>query len=310
MIENELLEPHQLEDPFRDDVRALPRRRCSTTASSPTARSSLARSRPSAITDTFEAVHGPLRHLIVDEYQDVNPAQEKLVELLAGEPRAALRRRRRRSVDLPVARLRRREHRRVRATLRARPPVQDPAEPPLAAEHRAGSPTTSPTNIENRLAEADGASTAAPTAGPRSSIWAQPSPEDEARVIAEAVRRAHDELGYDFSEIAILCRGRVSLPPILEALEELRVPVQSAGRTNLFLQPEADLFGRTIVWLIGLKWRHGGTYDWQDEEVDLDDLVERHRVLYELAAGPRQRASCPARGLGRSRSQRGAGRRT
>jgi DNA helicase-2/ATP-dependent DNA helicase PcrA len=29
-------------------------------------------------------VHAELRHLIVDEYQDVNPAQERLVELLAG----------------------------------------------------------------------------------------------------------------------------------------------------------------------------------------------------------------------------------
>ena len=27
-------------------------------------------------------IHGELRHLIVDEYQDVNPAQERLIELL------------------------------------------------------------------------------------------------------------------------------------------------------------------------------------------------------------------------------------
>ena len=29
-------------------------------------------------------IHADLRHLIVDEYQDVNPAQERLIELLAG----------------------------------------------------------------------------------------------------------------------------------------------------------------------------------------------------------------------------------
>lgn len=34
----------------------------------------------------FARVHGPLRHLIVDEYQDINPAQERLIELLAVEP--------------------------------------------------------------------------------------------------------------------------------------------------------------------------------------------------------------------------------
>lgn len=32
--------------------------------------------------EVFERVHGPLRHLIVDEYQDINPAQEKLIDLL------------------------------------------------------------------------------------------------------------------------------------------------------------------------------------------------------------------------------------
>ena len=29
-------------------------------------------------------MHAALRHLIVDEYQDVNPAQERLIELLTG----------------------------------------------------------------------------------------------------------------------------------------------------------------------------------------------------------------------------------
>ena len=34
----------------------------------------------------LERARGPLRHLIVDEYQDVNPAQEELVRRLAGDP--------------------------------------------------------------------------------------------------------------------------------------------------------------------------------------------------------------------------------
>src|ERR1051325_11495482 len=36
--------------------------------------------------EVFERVHGPLRHLIVDEYQDINPAQEKLINILARPP--------------------------------------------------------------------------------------------------------------------------------------------------------------------------------------------------------------------------------
>lgn len=35
---------------------------------------------------TFEKVHGSLRHLVVDEYQDVNPAQHRLVQLLTALP--------------------------------------------------------------------------------------------------------------------------------------------------------------------------------------------------------------------------------
>src|SRR5690606_34240438 len=36
--------------------------------------------------DIFQKVHSKLRYLIVDEYQDINPAQEKLIELLAQSP--------------------------------------------------------------------------------------------------------------------------------------------------------------------------------------------------------------------------------
>ena len=35
--------------------------------------------------EVADAVHATLRHLIVDEYQDVNPAQERLIRLLTGE---------------------------------------------------------------------------------------------------------------------------------------------------------------------------------------------------------------------------------
>jgi superfamily I DNA/RNA helicase len=36
--------------------------------------------------EVFEQVHSPLRHLMVDEYQDINPAQERFIELLATPP--------------------------------------------------------------------------------------------------------------------------------------------------------------------------------------------------------------------------------
>jgi DNA helicase II / ATP-dependent DNA helicase PcrA len=279
VIENELIEPHQLEDPFRSMyeayLTALEDNRFLTYGQI-IARAVEALRRP----DVFARVHGPLRHLIVDEYQDVNPAQEALVERLAEQPvhlcvvgddDQSIYQWRGSKVEnivkfeeryAPVRRFK------IQVNRRSRPQIIDFANRVSA-------------NIEDRLPKrmephrsSDGNAEVV--------VWMQQSPEEEARVVADAIRRSHDEEGYQFREIAVLCRGRVSLPPLVQAFAERNIPVQSSGRTNLFTQPEADLFGRTIAWLVGHKWRVGGTYDWQDEEVDLDDLVARYRELYEL----------------------------
>jgi superfamily I DNA/RNA helicase len=45
--------------------------------------------------DVAASVHGSLQHLILDDYQDVNPAQERLIRLLTGPQVGTLRGRRR-----------------------------------------------------------------------------------------------------------------------------------------------------------------------------------------------------------------------
>ena len=85
VIENELLSPTELEQPLRgiykhylellDGSRLL-------TYGQQIARAVEELKKP----DAFARVHGPLRHLIVDEYQDINPAQEALIERLASPP--------------------------------------------------------------------------------------------------------------------------------------------------------------------------------------------------------------------------------
>ena len=68
---------------------------------------------------------------------------------------------------------------------------------------------------------------------------------------------------------------------LLDALEAERIPVQPGGRTYLFLQEDADLFGRTVCWLSDFDWRVSD-YGWEVEAVTLDDLAKRYRDQYGL----------------------------
>src|SRR5262249_5611441 len=81
--ENELLDPVSLPDPFgtvlREYLSTLERYRLLTYGQQ------IARAVQELASPQVRAqVQAQLRHLIVDEYQDVNPAQERLIELLTG----------------------------------------------------------------------------------------------------------------------------------------------------------------------------------------------------------------------------------
>ena len=150
VVENELLDPATMPDPFGTVLARLLRRRSSATGCSPTASrssapcaSSSARSSPRRSTPT-------LRHLIVDEYQDVNPAQERLDRAARRARGRALRRRRRRSGDLPVARIGRREHRQLRAALPRRRDLRDHDQPAQPARRSSRSRTSSRASIPDR----------------------------------------------------------------------------------------------------------------------------------------------------------------
>ena len=83
VVENERLDPDAMPEPFRTSLvtylETLERYRLLTYGQQ-VGRAVEALARP----EVSAAVHADLRHLIVDEYQDVNPAQEELIRLLAG----------------------------------------------------------------------------------------------------------------------------------------------------------------------------------------------------------------------------------
>ena len=59
------------------------------------------------------------------------------------------------------------------------------------------------------------------------------------------------------------------------------VPVQPGGRTGLFDQPEAQVLGKTIAWLVDHSWRET-PYGWGDD-VELDPLLAEYLATFELA---------------------------
>jgi DNA helicase-2/ATP-dependent DNA helicase PcrA len=230
--------------------------------------------------EVFAAVHGPLRHLIVDEYQDVNPAQEALIERLAvgpvnlcvvGDDDQSIYQWRGADVSnivdfrkrYPTARAFQ-----IQTNRRSRPQIIEEA-------------NTFAASIANRLPKTMLPDRAA-SGGAEVVCWSAATTDDEADVIVGAIKQAK-ELGYRYRDIAVLCRGRVSLPPILAALDKHGIPVQPGGRTNLFLRPEAELFAQTICWLADIEWREG-EYSPTFTTITLDMLVDGYRGTFGLDA--------------------------
>ena len=212
-------------------------------------------------------VRANLRHLIVDEYQDVNPAQEKLIAILAQPP-----------VHLCVVAdddqsIYQWRGSDVSHMLEFRQRYSPATTLTLSVNRRCR-----PKIIESANAFA---STIAPrlskkmephrqAGGPEVHGWAAETDNIEAEKIAETVERLRGQ-GFRYKDIAVLFRSvRTASPPLIEELKKRDIPFRCAGRTGLFLQPEASALGKLYAFLCGNDWkneRYG-----ESQSVDLDDL--------------------------------------
>ena len=202
--------------------------------------------------ETRERVRAPLRHLLVDEYQDINPSQERLIEILSADPvqltvvgdddqsiyqwrgsdvRNILTFKQRRkgatSIDLDTNR-------------RSRPRIV------ATANDFAKS-------IPNRLDKtmkpnrADGPNEVVP--------WSAATDASEADTIAETILRLKAQ-GYRYRDVAILFRSvRTSAPPLIDALRRRDIPYTAGGRTGLFMQPEVAFIAEIYAWFVDRDWR-------------------------------------------------------
>nr|WP_091326509.1 ATP-dependent DNA helicase [Geodermatophilus ruber] len=276
VVENELLRPDQLDDPFRSVLEryyaSLEKYRLLTYGQQ-IARAVAELDRPT-VRDTVLA---DLRHLIVDEYQDVNPAQEALIERLTGpgvnlvvvgDDDQAIYGWRGSDVGNITSFAQRYDDVAtfsITANRRSRPTIVSTAD--AFAQSIAG-----------RLSKVMTATR--PAGGVELVKWVEDMEEDEAAEIAEAIRRLHDN-GLAYRDIAILVRSRTSYPALLQALEDARVPVQPAGRTGLFDRPEAEVLGMTYCWLVDHDYRPAG-WGVQSQAITEDSLVADYAMAFTL----------------------------
>jgi DNA helicase-2/ATP-dependent DNA helicase PcrA len=224
--------------------------------------------------EVFERVHGPLRHLIVDEYQDINPAQEKLISLLAKPPvhlcvvadddQAIYQwrgsdvshmidfKKRYKSTSLPLS-----------TNRRSRPTIIETAN---------GFAKSISPRLPKKM------NTHRPASEPEVHCWAAETAEKEAEVVADTIEKLVKK-GFRYMDIAILFRSvRTSSPPFIQKFEARGIPFRCAGRTGLFMQPEACVLGKTYAWLLDNEWKSDRFED--SEAVALDDLVTELQELF------------------------------
>ncbi len=281
VIENELLDPLSMPDPFKtvllDYLKALDRYRLLTFGQQ-IAQTILALDHPEVVAE----IHHRLKHLIVDEYQDVNPAQEELIHrLVAGGAHLTV-------VGDDDQAIYQWRGSTVQNIIRFSERYSDVATFILNVNRRSlpDIVTTAArfaSTINDRLdkemqpwrSRRDGHEEEQIVA------WAQETEQEEAHEIARLISNLN-AAGLPFRDIAVLARSRAAYPRIMQELEDLGIPVQPGGRSGLFEQSEARCVGRMICWLVDFEWReHRG----KSQSVDLDQVLLEFSETFNLSKG-------------------------
>ena len=227
--------------------------------------------------EVASGVHGTLRFLIVDEYQDINPAQEELIRRLTGpgtelcvvgDDDQAIYQWRGSDVNnivmfvnryQPVTKFE------IATNRRSRPEIIQAANGFVQS-------------IPDRLAKEMNPARPADGSAPRVVVWHDETEKAEAGQIAKLVLGLN-EAGVPFRDIGILVRTRAAYAQLLDQLGRLDIPVQPGGRTGLFEQPVATVLARTYCWLTDIDWRE--PYQW-GAPVELAALLQEYTTVFEL----------------------------
>ncbi|MEI8093059.1 MAG: ATP-dependent DNA helicase [Spirochaetales bacterium] len=225
--------------------------------------------------DIFQKVHGPLRYLIVDEYQDINPAQEKLIQLLAqapvelcvvGDDDQAIYQWRGSDIDNMITFKLRKPGARLVELLENRR-----SRPEIVNRASAFTQTIS-YRLEKSMLPVRSAQQ--PSVIP----WSSETAEDEAALLADTILKLKAQ-GRAWSDMALLFRSvRTSAPEFLEAFRERDIPFSAGGRTGLFMQADMIAIGELYAWLAGSNWRKGPFGEFY--EPDLNEVAKSLHQLF------------------------------
>ena len=282
VIENELIDPNNMPEPFRSVLRdyldTLDRYRLLTYGQQ------IVRAvRELEVGSTLDLVTQDLRHLIVDEYQDVNPAQERLIELLSGS-----------KVELCVVgdddqAIYQWRGSDIRNIVRFRDRYPSVATYSISINRRSRPGIINVANdfartISKRLDKIMIAHR--PPSGAREIVvWHAENEAQEAERIAHLILEMK-KVGLPYRDIAVLVRSATTYKRLVDTFSALDIPVQPEGRTGMFAQPEALVLGRTFAWLSDIDWR---PIRGAGSAVALDNLLDDYERVFSLDMKARER---------------------
>jgi DNA helicase-2/ATP-dependent DNA helicase PcrA len=220
-------------------------------------------------------VHATLRHLIVDEFQDINPAQAALIRRLGSGPVSVC------AVgddDQAIYQWRGASV----AYLQKFEQEMNATRETLGVNRRSVAPIVEVAarfaeTIQGRLQKKISASRGD---GPDAvHLSGARTPRAQAEKVAAAIRGLID-LGTAPGDIAILLRSTKNhAAPFLQALDALDVRWRCVGREGLFLQPEAEVLGDLVAWLCGRDTFYRARLA-QEVSIAFDELLDRLAVTF------------------------------
>ncbi len=232
---------------------------------------------------TRARVHGPLRHLIVDEFQDINPAQSRLIERLSAPP----------AIVCVVGD----DDQAIYQWRGSSVAYLQAFEKNFGADQR-----TLGLNRRSTLTIVEAAREFAGSIAPRIDkpitgirpaspdalrCYGAPSAADEAEAVADAIKTLH-KMGVAYGDMAVLLRAvKTSGPAILDALDHRGIRYRCEGRSLLFLQRDARFFAYLYAWLAGRDEFYNARTRTVDQ-LTLDSILTDIDTLYAPDAARRK----------------------